>query len=90
VGESDVPLAVAAAVMDGGDWGVVLWRGRVIGFTASSPNCASRKRKRRARRVEGSGVRWGCGDLKRWDSWASCFSEGPWLWECCFDDSVLR
>lgn len=42
-----VPFAVAV---------VVLLRGRVMGRTASSPNWASRKRKRRARRVEGSGV----------------------------------
>ena len=53
-----VPFAVAV---------VVLLRGSVMGRTDSSPNCASRKRKRRARRVDGSGVRWGCGLLlKRW------------------------
>lgn len=46
----------------------VEFRGTVMGLTASSPNCASRKRKRRARRVEGSAVRWGWGCLKRWDS----------------------
>lgn len=34
-----------------------LLRGYWIGETASAPNWASRKRKRRERRVEGSGVR---------------------------------
>ena len=70
---------------------VVLLRGRVMGRTASSPNWASRKRKRRARRVEGSVVRWGCGFLKRWVSFVVVISSasgwGVWLWECCFEDS---
>ena len=71
---------------------VVLLRGRVMGRTASSPNWASRKRKRRARRVEGSVVRCGCGFLKRWVNFVVVMSSsasgwGAWLWECCFEDS---
>jgi len=69
---------------------VVLLRGRVMGRTASSPNCASRKRKRRARRVEGSVVWWGCGFLKRWvNLMASSSSLEVRLCECCFEDSCV-
>lgn len=34
-------------------------RGYGIGLTASSPNCASRKRSKRASLVDGSEVAWG-------------------------------
>ena len=67
-----------------------------MGRTASSPNWASRKRKRRARRVEGSVVRCGCGFLKRWVSFVVVMSSssssglGAWLWVCCFEDSRER
>jgi hypothetical protein len=57
------------------------FRGYWMGDTASAPNWASRKRNRRARRVEGSGVRWGFGCLKRWVR-GSCFGGVAWEWEC--------
>lgn len=47
--------------------GDVELRGNEMGDTAFSPNWASRKRQRRARRVAGSGVWWGWGSLKRWE-----------------------
>lgn len=85
----------STGVSEGGGWAVlpvvrggrdVLFRGYWIGETASAPNCASRKRKRRARRVEGSGVRCGFGCLKRWVRTSSLGAE--WEWECWRDDSV--
>lgn len=69
-----VPLAVvvvsaAAAVVPRGVRGgrEADVRGRESGVIASAPNWFSRMRKRRSRRVEGSAVRWGCEDLKRWE-----------------------
>jgi hypothetical protein len=82
---SGVDVSIESAVAAGVPFVVamvVLLRGRVMGRTASSPNWASRKRKRRARRVEGSVVRWGWGFLKRWVSCVvvvSSSGEGAWL-----------
>lgn len=64
-----------SSLVGGGEVDVEL-RGRVMGDTESAPNCASRKRKRRARRVEGSVVWCGWDCLKRWESCASVFSLG--------------
>jgi hypothetical protein len=85
VGVSEEGGWVVLPVVRGGR--EALFRGYWIGETASAPNCASRKRKRRARRVEGSGVRCGFGCLKRWARTSSLVGEWEWEWECCRDDS---
>jgi hypothetical protein len=61
-------------------------RGTVMGWMASAPNWASRKRNRRERRVEGSGVLWGFGCLKRWVRVGDVGGVWEWLWD--FEDSV--
>jgi hypothetical protein len=67
-------------------------RGWRMGDTASSPNWASMKRKRRVRRVVGSAVVCALGVLKRWvRSWLVLavllyVFECEWEWE--WEDSV--
>ena len=86
VGGVLVAVLVVFVVVDTRGGSEAEFRGYWMGDTASAPNCASRKRKRRARRVDGSGVRCGFGCLKRWVRGSSL--GGAWECECCRDDSV--
>jgi hypothetical protein len=72
--EGTVPFVEAGGVLVVSAGGEVEFRGRGIGLTASAPNWASRKRKRRDNRVAGSGVLWGLGCLKRWASFWTAMS----------------
>jgi hypothetical protein len=58
-----------------------------MGWMASAPNWASRKRKSRDRRVEGSEVLWGLGCLKRCVRVGEVGGVWEWLWD--FEDSVV-